>query len=171
MRRNLDDNAGYITLPDGSVGLAAPFYNTASNSGSFKIESSNTAIGIYNVSSDLEFDGNYYEWINLNSDNRANFVVPAYPVNDLGNDVILEGVGGASDRTINPKTEVASGDEQWNKGEFVVTTVAGSRVVMSPSATDASMVEVRINDSSNVIMHSWNDGFQVQCVEEVTGCY
>jgi len=124
------------------------------------------------VSTDLIFDGDYFGWNELNTEERNNFVVPTYPVSDLGNPLIadrLEFYGGGS-ISLGSSPQVPEGSEQWNAGSLSVKAENGSQVVMRPTVDSTETIDIQLNESTDVFTNSWSDGLQVKCPYPITGC-
>lgn len=159
--RDLSGDSGYVSLADGTVGLVSPFEDNAGIVAEFDLDTTSEELGQFRVSSNLAFDSDYYDWNSLNPDGRLNFVVPTYPVSDLGSQLALEGLDGAANFLVESLPQIPKGSEQWNSGEMTVTSADGSHVVMRPSADDQAMVEIQVNDTSVFIQQAWSEELQV----------
>ena len=168
--RGFDGPEGYVTLADGSSAYVVPQRERGSVTASYELTDPSIAAGPLGVTSTLAFDGDHYRFVDEDPDGRGDVVVPGFPVSDLGSPLVLEGAGGAADVSIEPSAEVPAGAEQWNAGTLSVTADDGSQVVMSPSADDPSMVEIRVDGSDEPILRDWSDGFQVRCPASFGGC-
>jgi len=169
---NRVDDSGYIAFADGTIGFALPYLNNASTVANFDLVANFPESGTVSVSTDLLFDGDYYQWDSYNPDERENFVVPTFPVSDLGNPLEAERTvdDGGGSITLDSRPEVPEGSEQWSTGSLSVTTEDGSQVVMRPSNDSIETVDVQLNGSSDVFVNSWSDGLQVNCPFPITGC-
>ena len=168
--RGFEGPEGYVTLADGSSAYVVPQRDRGGVTASYALTDPSLATGALSVTSTLAFDGDYYAFEGGDPDGRGDVVVPGFPVSDLGSPLVLEGAGGEADVSIDPRAQVAPGTEQWNGGELSVTAGDGSEVVMSPSADDPSMVEIRVNGAGEPILRDGSDGFQVRCPALFEGC-
>jgi len=169
---DLVNEGGYVTLADGTVGLASPYNNNASVVANFDLDANLPETGLVKVSTDLLFDGDYFRWNKLNPEERENFVVPTYPVSDLGNPLVadrLKFYGGGS-ISLDSRPQIPEGSEQWDTGSLSVKAEDGSQVVMRPTVDSTETVDVQLNESSDVLMNSWSDGLQINCPFPITGC-
>lgn len=168
--RDLDRVAGYVTLPDGTVGLAAPFYDNASIVAEFDLYANFPEPAMVKVSSDMFFDGDYFRWVNIPS--APDTELPTYPVSDLGNPLMANTTGSAGGASIllDTRPQVPVGSEQWNTGSLTVTAEDGSQVVMSPTLESTETIDVRLIGASDLLTHSWSDGLQIKCPIPITGC-
>lgn len=169
---DFDGESGYVTLSDGHVGLASPYLNNAGLESEFTISVNNLEPGLFKVSSDLYFDGDYLRWNSLNPEGLENFIQPDFPVSDLGDPLAVDrrGTYGGDTLLLRSIPEVPDGSEQWNTGSFSVIAEDGSRVVMRPSVDSIEMVDIQLNDSSDVITELWSNALQVYCTSRVEGC-
>jgi len=168
--RNLDRVAGYVTLADGTVGLAAPFYDNASVEIEFDLHANFPEPAMVKVSSEMFFDGDHFRWVNIPS--APDTELPTYPVSDLGNPLMANSTGSAGGTSIllDTKPQVPEGSQQWSAGSLTVSAGDGSRVVMSPTLDSTETIDVQLNGSNDVLMHSWSDGLQINCPYPITGC-
>ena len=166
---DLGDTAGYVSLDDGAVGVVVPNNDTESVEGGFTFTFPATNGQNMTIEMELALEDNYYTWYNQNPEERIDFIVPEFPVIDLGSPLTVQVLDSGEVLSVEQTAQRGAAAE-WDSGSLSVTAPDGSHVSMSPSADDLSMVEVRVNDAEEPILRERSEGFQVSCPGQYDEC-
>ncbi|WP_157736014.1 hypothetical protein [Granulosicoccus antarcticus] len=93
-----------------------------------------------------------------------------YPVSDLGSPVAISATEDSASDVEMLENTPKDNEAQWQNGELTITAEDGSIVSLRPSSEDKMLVEIELNDSGDIQMRNWSEGFSVDCPSLVDGC-
>jgi len=156
---------GFVTTQEGdSRGVQLNTYGATLRS-SFSMKTDMTGDDAVEIDVDLNFQGNYLTWFNLNGSDTA---YPPYPVSDLGSPLTVTDSNNFTTVQINqiPKDTNA----QWSTGRVLITAADGSSITMRPDPKDKSQMLVTLDRSGEIFSLAVSDGFQINCPSMIDGC-
>jgi len=157
--------SGFVTTLEGNArGVNLNTYSATLNA-SFILYSETTKNEPVSVDVDLNFQGNYLTWFNLNGSDAP---YPSYPVSDLGSPLTVTDSNNSTTVQIDqiPKDTNA----QWRTGRVLITAADGTTITMKPNPTNKSQVIVTLSNSDESYYLSVSDGFQIDCPAMIEGC-
>lgn len=153
--------SGYVQLQDGSIGYASLITQRANLEASFHVIADWTEQQDIRVETNLAFNGTYFDWASFAPD--ADVQVPDYPVSDLGSPLTLFSTPDFNSANAVIVENLPRRSVQWETGEIRLTAIDGSSVVMQPSSTDGSLVDIFLSGSTEAVSSTWANGLQITC--------